>query len=66
MPQVMDAKSVEARISRHGPPRLIQVRAWRKDARGIRSPAYEPGPDSEVREAGTIQFVDWVTSFIGR
>jgi glycine betaine catabolism A len=37
-----------------------------ENARGIRSPAYEPGPYSEVHEGGTVQFVDWYTSFIER
>ncbi|TRW95358.1 aromatic ring-hydroxylating dioxygenase subunit alpha [Paracoccus sp. M683] len=27
--------------------------------RGIMSPAYEPGPYSEIHEGGVIQFVDW-------
>ena len=35
-----------------------------ENARGIRSPAYEPGPYSEVHEGGTVQFVDWYASFI--
>ena len=30
-----------------------------RNAEGIRSPAYEPGPYSTVHEAGVIQFVDW-------
>ena len=30
-----------------------------ENARGIRSPAYEPGPYSTVHEGGVIQFVDW-------
>jgi len=35
-----------------------------ENARGIRSPAYEPGPYSEVHEGGTMQFVDWYVRFI--
>jgi glycine betaine catabolism A len=35
-----------------------------ENARGIRSPAYEPGPYSGVHEGGTVQFVDWYSSFI--
>ncbi|MGB3502227.1 MAG: aromatic ring-hydroxylating dioxygenase subunit alpha [Mesorhizobium sp.] len=34
------------------------------NARGILSPAYEPGPYSEVHEGGVAQFVDWYTSFM--
>ncbi|AZQ67073.1 aromatic ring-hydroxylating dioxygenase subunit alpha [Silicimonas algicola] len=30
--------------------------------RGIRSPAYEPGPYSPIHEGGNIQFVDWYAS----
>ena len=30
-----------------------------ENARGIHSPAYEPGPYSMVHEGGVIQFVDW-------
>ena len=30
-----------------------------ENARGIHSPAYEPGPYSMVHEGGTAQFVDW-------
>jgi glycine betaine catabolism A len=30
-----------------------------RNAAGIRSPAYEPGPYSPVHETGVIQFVDW-------
>jgi Rieske 2Fe-2S family protein len=30
-----------------------------ENARGIHSPAYEPGPYSTVHEGGVIQFVDW-------
>jgi len=36
-----------------------------ENARGIRSPAYEPGPYSEVTEGGVMQFVDWYARFIG-
>lgn len=35
-----------------------------ENAFGIRSPAYEPGPYSEVHEGGVIQFVDWYASFM--
>jgi glycine betaine catabolism A len=30
-----------------------------ENARGIHSPAYEPGPYSTIHENGVIQFVDW-------
>ena len=30
-----------------------------RNAEGIRSPAYEPGPYSAIHEGGVIQFVDW-------
>lgn len=30
-----------------------------RNAEGIRSPAYEPGPYSPIHETGVIQFVDW-------
>ncbi len=30
-----------------------------ENVRGLRSPAYEPGPYSTVHEGGVIQFVDW-------
>ena len=30
-----------------------------RNAEGIRSPAYEPGPYSPVHESGVMQFVDW-------
>jgi Rieske 2Fe-2S family protein len=30
-----------------------------ENARGIHSPAYEPGPYSTVHEGGVVQFVDW-------
>ena len=30
-----------------------------ENQRGIRSPAYVPGPYSAVQESGVIQFVDW-------
>ncbi len=36
-----------------------------ENAFGIRSPAYEPGPYSELHEGGVIQFVEWYASFIG-
>ncbi|WP_298814136.1 aromatic ring-hydroxylating dioxygenase subunit alpha [uncultured Roseibium sp.] len=32
-----------------------------ENQRGIRSPAYEPGPYSPVQESGVIQFVEWYT-----
>lgn len=35
-----------------------------ENAFGIRSPAYEPGPYSELHEGGVIQFVDWYARFI--
>lgn len=35
-----------------------------ENAFGIRSPAYEPGPYSELHEGGVIQFVDWYAGFI--
>ncbi|MFT3987658.1 aromatic ring-hydroxylating oxygenase subunit alpha [Aestuariivirga sp.] len=35
-----------------------------ENARGIHSPAYEPGPYSAVHEDGVIQFVDWYAGFI--
>ncbi|MER2536968.1 MAG: aromatic ring-hydroxylating dioxygenase subunit alpha [Rhizobiaceae bacterium] len=35
-----------------------------ENARGIRSPAYEPGPYSEIHEGGVIQFVDWYAAFM--
>jgi Rieske 2Fe-2S family protein len=37
-----------------------------ENAFGIKSPAYEPGPYSELHEGGVIQFVDWYAGFIGR
>lgn len=36
-----------------------------ENAFGIRSPAYEPGPYSELHEGGVMQFVEWYTNFIG-
>lgn len=30
-----------------------------ENARGIRSPAYEPGPYSTLHEGGVMQFIDW-------
>ena len=30
-----------------------------ENARGIRSPAYEPGPYCEEDEGGVMQFVEW-------
>lgn len=35
-----------------------------ENAFGIHSPAYEPGPYSELHEGGVIQFVDWYARFI--
>ena len=35
-----------------------------ENARGIHSPAYEPGPYSEVHEGGVAQFVEWYSSFM--
>ncbi len=35
-----------------------------ENAFGIRSPAYEPGPYSELHEGGTIQFVQWYADFL--
>ncbi|WP_206244327.1 aromatic ring-hydroxylating oxygenase subunit alpha [Novosphingobium terrae] len=35
-----------------------------ENALGIRSPAYEPGPYSQLHEGGVQQFVDWYASFI--
>jgi glycine betaine catabolism A len=33
---------------------------------GIRSPAYQPGPYSEVQEDGVIQFIDWYAARMER
>lgn len=35
-----------------------------ENARGIQSPAYQPGPYSEVHEGGVAQFVDWYSRFM--
>lgn len=35
-----------------------------ENARGIHSPAYEPGPYSEVHEGGVAQFVEWYSNFM--
>ncbi|WP_413062496.1 aromatic ring-hydroxylating oxygenase subunit alpha (plasmid) [Sphingomonas carotinifaciens] len=35
-----------------------------ENAFGIRSPAYEPGPYSQLHEGGVIQFVDWYARFV--
>lgn len=35
-----------------------------ENAFGIQSPAYEPGPYSEMHEGGVIQFVEWYASFM--
>ena len=43
----------------HEDRRIVEENAF-----GIRSPAYEPGPYSEVHEGGTEQFVDWYVSFM--
>ncbi len=37
-----------------------------RNADGIRSPAYEPGPYSPVHESGVIQFVDWYCGSLER
>ncbi|MGY5809132.1 aromatic ring-hydroxylating oxygenase subunit alpha [Rhizobium sp. LEGMi198b] len=34
------------------------------NAAGIMSPAYKPGPYSELEEGGVMQFVEWYASFI--
>ncbi|RWB32177.1 MAG: aromatic ring-hydroxylating dioxygenase subunit alpha [Mesorhizobium sp.] len=34
------------------------------NAAGVLSPAYRPGPYSEVHEGGVLQFVEWYASFI--
>ena len=34
--------------------------------RGVRSPAYRPGPYAPVEEEGVIQFVDWYADTLGR
>lgn len=34
-------------------------RVVEENQRGVRSPAYEPGPYSPTQEAGVIEFVDW-------
>lgn len=35
-----------------------------ENARGIQSPAYEPGPYSAVHEGGVAQFVEWYANFM--
>lgn len=35
-----------------------------ENARGIESPAYQPGPYSAVDEGGVMQFVEWYKSFM--
>ena len=35
-----------------------------ENARGIHSPAYEPGPYSEAHEGGVMQFVEWYSNFM--
>ena len=35
-----------------------------ENAFGINSPAYQPGPYSEVHEGGVMQFVEWYAGFI--
>jgi len=37
-----------------------------ENARGIHSPAYEPGPYSAIHEGGVAQFVEWYSSFMQR
>lgn len=32
---------------------------------GVASPAYEPGPYSQMHEMGVIQFVDWYRGTLG-
>jgi len=39
--------------------RIIEENAF-----GIKSPAYEPGPYSQLHEGGTWQFVEWYLNFI--
>jgi Rieske 2Fe-2S family protein len=35
-----------------------------ENAFGVQSPAYEPGPYSEVHEGGVAQFVEWYANFM--
>ncbi len=35
-----------------------------ENAFGIKSPAYQPGPYSELHEGGVIQFIDWYAGFM--
>ena len=35
-----------------------------ENARGIHSPAYRPGPYSQVHEGGVAQFVEWYSNFM--
>jgi Rieske 2Fe-2S family protein len=35
-----------------------------ENAFGIRSPAYEPGPYSQVHEGGVMQFLEWYSNFM--
>ncbi len=35
-----------------------------ENARGIHSPAYQPGPYSQVHEGGVEQFVEWYSAFM--
>ncbi|OJU07185.1 MAG: Rieske (2Fe-2S) protein [Rhizobium sp. 63-7] len=35
-----------------------------ENARGIHSPAYRPGPYSEIHEGGVAQFVEWYSNFM--
>jgi Rieske 2Fe-2S family protein len=37
-----------------------------ENAFGIKSPAYEPGPYSEMHEGGVVQFVDWYAGFMAQ
>jgi len=34
------------------------------NARGIQSPAYQPGPYSQIHEGGVIQFINWYAEFM--
>ena len=36
------------------------------NARGIASPAYQPGPYSEIHEGGVMQFVEWYCETLKR
>lgn len=43
----------------HEDRRIVEENAF-----GIRSPAHEPGPYSEVHEDGVMQFVEWYAGFM--